>query len=182
MKKVFLILFILLDITVMLGAAVLLYRHFGGTGLDALGLSSRPAFQGTTVAPPTPDSGEAPVRSSTNSLISTPAVNTSTSGVVGTSPAPNEAGSRNIKFSYRNPKAKQVAIRADFTGWKAVPMQKDAAGIWTHQAALTPGEYAYCFTVDDKTFKDPANKRTKQIGRTFVSAILVKPNPSAPAQ
>ena len=65
-------------------------------------------------------------------------------------------------FSYRNSHAKRVAIRADFTGWKAEPMQRDAAGVWTYKAALSPGEYAYCYSVDDKPpLKDPINKRTK---------------------
>jgi hypothetical protein len=91
--------------------------------------------------------------------------------------APAGTGSRRILFSYRNPRARVVAIRADFTGWKAEPMQKSANGTWTYMVTLTPGEYAYCYTADDKTFKDPANKRTKQIGRTLVSAILVAPPP-----
>ena len=91
---------------------------------------------------------------------------------------PAESGTRKILFSYRSPHAHQVSIRADFTGWKAQPMQKAANGSWTYQAQLTPGEYAYCYTADDKTFKDPANKRTKVIGRTTVSAILVEALPA----
>jgi 1,4-alpha-glucan branching enzyme len=90
-------------------------------------------------------------------------------------PAANDSSGRKILFSYRNPKAKKVAIRADFNGWKAEPMQKDARGVWTYQAALTPGEYAYCFAVDDKITRDPANKRTKRIGETSVSSIVVQP-------
>jgi len=90
--------------------------------------------------------------------------------------------SRKILFTYRNPHVKQVSIRADFTGWKAEPMQKAPNNSWTYQALLSPGEYAYCFTADDKTFKDPANKRTKQIGRTLVSAIVVEGLPSKPAK
>jgi 1,4-alpha-glucan branching enzyme len=88
---------------------------------------------------------------------------------------------RKILFTYRNPHAKAVSIRADFTGWKAEPMKKAAGGSWTYRAQLTPGEYAYCYTADDKTFKDPANKRTKQIGRTTVSAILVEALPAKAA-
>src|ERR1700743_2069793 len=53
---------------------------------------------------------------------------------------------RNIGFTYKNVKAKQVLIRADFTGWKGVPMKRDASGLWSYSAQLIPGEYAYCFT------------------------------------
>ena len=93
-------------------------------------------------------------------------------------PPPGESTSRKILFTYRNSHARQVSIRADFTGWKAQAMNKAANGVWTYQAPLPPGEYAYCFTADDKTFKDPANKRTKVIGRTTVSAILVEALPA----
>jgi len=95
-------------------------------------------------------------------------------------PAPADSTTRKILFSYHNAHAKHASIRADFTGWKAEAMQKSASGEWTYLARLTPGEYAYCYTVDDKTFKDPANKRTKQIGRTMVSAILVEPFAAKP--
>ncbi len=88
---------------------------------------------------------------------------------------------RKNKFSYWNPKAKQVAIRADFTGWKAEAMHKDAKGMWVYQANLIPGEYYYCFAADDKKpITDPANPLKKRIGTTFVSAVVVKPASPAP--
>ena len=96
--------------------------------------------------------------------------------------APAESTTRKILFTYRNSRVRQVSIRADFTGWKAQPMVKAANGNWTYLAQLTPGEYAYCFTADDKTFKDPANKRTKVIGRTTVSAIMVEALPTKKAK
>src|SRR4029077_8460889 len=91
--------------------------------------------------------------------------------------APNQ---HKILFAYRNAKARKVMIRADFTGWRAEPMQKDANNIWRYTALLEPGEYAYCFSVDNKSIRDPANKRTKQVGKPFVSAIVVKAPPAAP--
>ena len=71
-------------------------------------------------------------------------------------------------------------IRADFTGWRAEPMQKEPGGhTWKYMAVLEPGEYAYCFSVDDKSIRDPANKRTKQVGKTRVSSIVVQPPASS---
>jgi hypothetical protein len=119
-----------------------------------------------------------------HAAVPVPAVSSSTVPVAGNA-APGvfaESATRKMLFKYHNPKARQVAIRADFTGWKAEPMQKESGGFWTYTATLSPGEYAYCFTVDDKTFKDPANKRTKQIGRTMVSAIVVGALPSKAAK
>jgi 1,4-alpha-glucan branching enzyme len=81
-------------------------------------------------------------------------------------------------FSYANSKARQVALRADFTGWKAEAMKRDARGIWTFRTNLPPGEYAYIFMVDDSPKKDPANKRTKRIGTTQVSAVVIKAAPA----
>ena len=90
--------------------------------------------------------------------------------------------SRKIGFSYRNSRAKKVMIRADFTGWRAEAMEKDpATGAWKYMAVLEPGEYAYCFSVDDKSIKDPANKHTKLVGKTVVSSIIVQPPAAAPA-
>lgn len=173
MKKVLLLVLILLDIVIMASAAFFLYMHMTkhSNGSMVRMLTSAPAPLMNQPANP----GVAIPRS--GSLI----VASSSTAVIASSQPPMEGGMRKILFSYRNPKAKEVFIRADFTGWKADAMHKDAKGMWIYQANLLPGEYAYCFTVDDKTFRDPANKRTKQIGRTYVSAIIVKP-PSPPPQ
>ena len=153
MKKAFLALFILVDLALMAAAGYFLYRRM------TAGAAAMPMKISREV----------------------PAIHTSTmtaSGGLLTSPAstavPAEGNMRKILFTYPNAKARQVAIRADFTGWKAEVMNRNDKGVWTYQATLAPGEYAYCYTVDDKTFKDPANKKTKQIGRTFVSAITVE--------
>ncbi len=159
MKKALLGLFILFDLALIGGSSYMLYLQFQKYQTGQTGVMSSPA--GTP--------------SATNGM--TPAVSTSTAKLSSNSldiPPAGESTARKILFSYRNSRSRQVAIRADFTGWKAEPMTKDAKGNWTYLAHLSPGEYAYCYTADDKTFKDPANKRTKQIGRTLVSAILVE--------
>lgn len=160
MKQSFLVLFILADLGIMGGAGFFLYKH-----LTSGAKPVTPAVTPTT----NPIASVSPATSSgTASSLITPVATNVTPG------ASSDASMRKILFTYHNPKARQVAIRADFTGWKAEAMARDDRGVWTYQAHLLPGEYAYCFTVDDKTFKDPANKRTKQIGRTFVSAIVVE--------
>lgn len=162
MKKFFLTIFLLLDLAVIGGAAVFLYTYVNSKRFAGAVPLSKPAAVPIVAripapAPTVPGAGAAPAKPAAPSSVSTPA-----------SPY------RNIGFSYRNSKAKQVLIRADFTGWKGVAMKRDASGVWTYTVQLTPGEYAYCFTVDDKIIRDPDNKRTKLIAQTKVSAIEVK--------
>ncbi len=159
MKKFFLVLFILFDLLLIAGGTYVLFRHVKGR------LPLLKTMVKRTVVTPAPGSvspSTAPVRAAGSGLLSAPPT------------APTESGLRKIKFAYRNSNAKQVSIRADFTGWKAEPMQKEAGGTWTYVASLTPGEYAYCFTVGERIINDPANKRTKVIGRTTVSSIVVE--------
>jgi hypothetical protein len=161
MKKFFLGVFILIDLGLIGGSGYVLFRYVKDK-LPAHTILSLSQTIGSSTAPAAAATG-------TGGLLPTPAAST-------------DSSVRKILFSYRNPHAKQVSIRADFTGWKAEAMQKGAKGVWTYQVPLTPGEYAYCFTVDDKTFKDPANKRTKVIGRTTVSAIMVEARPAKAAK
>lgn len=165
MKKALLALFILFDIA-LIGGSVFVLKSFlqgkmpSGAGRDRSG----------------PPAASAP---------SLPSVSTSAVSAAGaptqTPPEPENSTTRKIKFAYHNSRARKVAIRADFTGWKAEPMVKEANGVWTYNVALTPGEYAYCFSVDDKIpLKDPANKRTKVIGKAVVSAIVVQALPAKP--
>ena len=166
MKRVFLGCFIFFDLALIAGSAFVLFAYISGKmPAPPLPLLRAPAKTSSS-AGETRTGSTTPVKAAGN---------------VFTAPASSAVtATRKILFSYRNSHARQVSIRADFTGWKAEPMQKGANGHWTYQAQLTPGEYAYCYTADDKTFKDPANKRTKQIGRTPVSAIVVEALPSKP--
>lgn len=163
MKKSFIGAFIAADLLLITGSASVLYTYvhhvMSGRPGAALPKASAPLTESTT-----------PTMATSKPLGNVPP----------TPAAANDNSSRNILFKYHSPHARQVSIRADFTGWKAEAMQKADNDNWTYQAQLTPGEYAYCYTADDKTFKDPMNKRTKQIGRTLVSAIVVEALPSSP--
>ena len=164
MKKVFLGLFIFLDLVMISASAYVLYAYIlRQAPVRAASKSTAPAPAGPSAA-----------------AVSTAPV--TTSGNAFNVPSLPSTTARKILFSYHNSRAKKVSVRADFTGWKAEEMRKTANGVWTYQAILSPGEYAYCYTADDKTFKDPANKRTKQIGRTMVSAIVVEALPSKPVK
>jgi len=156
-KKFFLGSFILLDLAVMAASAYVLYTYVSQRMSRHVAIPSA----GVVPAPPplnagTPSAGAVPASATAIASASAPLTQTK-------------------MFSYRNSHAKHVAIRADFTGWKAETMQRDSAGVWTYKAVLSPGEYAYCFSVDDKPpLKDPVNKRTKLIGKAVVSAIVVE--------
>jgi len=157
MKRFFLGLFILFDI--------------GAIGASGYILT---AYIRNQVASPSLPA-TAPDKAAAKSPLSSPSTMAVTAGSPTAGGAPPETSALNKSFSYRNSRAKHVAIRADFTGWKAAPMTRDDKGVWTYTIALTPGEYAYCYSVDDKPpLKDPANKRTKLIGRAVVSAIVVE--------
>lgn len=175
MKKIHLQVFILVDLAVMAAAGYVLY-------LQVMSKPAADAARGSVGA----FSDRPPVAAkidAARSDVSTSAAAGWTSSL-NTVVAPSSAapGMRRILFSFSNAKAKQVSLRADFTGWKAEAMRRDARGVWTYQANLIPGEYAYIFTMDDKPIRDPANKRTKRIGTTQVSAILVKPVLSQPTK
>jgi len=172
-KKFLLTLFILVDLVVLVGAAGFLFFYVQGKPLPIpesmmpvrLPTRSPTAVSAPAAAPVIPAAPVA-VSTGTSSAFIPPVVNSGAPGV------------RNLRFTYKNSKAKEVAIRADFTGWRAKPMTRDAAGVWTFDAQLTPGEYAYCFAVDSKIIPDPASKRSKRIGQNTVSAIEVKPAPA----
>ena len=176
MKKLLLIGFILADLAVIFVAAIYLYVQIKGKPPAIL--SSVPAFAKVagSLAPPhaAPAAGSA-APAETSSPSSANPITAPTAAPAGTA-----ANSRKILFTYRNSKPKKVMIRADFTGWRAEAMEKDAAsGSWKYTATLEPGEYAYCFSVDNKSIRDPANKHTKLVGKTVVSSIVVQPAPAA---
>lgn len=46
-------------------------------------------------------------------------------------------------------KTTYVAVIGDFTGWREVPLTKQANNIWTLTQTLEPGDHAYSFVVND---------------------------------
>lgn len=83
---------------------------------------------------------------------------------------------RNIGFSFRNSKAKKVAIIGSFNNWVPQPLIKGENHTWKISLALTPGEYTYNFVVDGRPLRDPFNAKISNAGRGFASSYL-KVNP-----
>jgi 1,4-alpha-glucan branching enzyme len=60
-------------------------------------------------------------------------------------------------FSVTAPTATSVLLAGDFTHWqeKAIPMKKQADGVWKASVKLAPGTYHYRFVVDGQWCDDP---------------------------
>jgi 1,4-alpha-glucan branching enzyme len=60
-------------------------------------------------------------------------------------------------FRINEPNAQKVLLAGDFTDWqnRAVPLQKEAGGIWSVTVNLAPGKHAYLFMVDGQWCEDP---------------------------
>lgn len=61
-------------------------------------------------------------------------------------------------FSITAPTAMSVLLAGDFTHWQqaAIPMEKQAGGIWKTVVKLGPGTHHYRFIVDGQWRDDPA--------------------------
>ncbi len=73
---------------------------------------------------------------------------------------PPEVTEEGVLFRYYNPKAKKVALVADFNDWKPNQVQLfniDGDGVWQKIVPLKKGKYEYKFIVDGQWTKDPAN-------------------------
>ena len=167
MKKFLLMVFIAIDLFIIVGAGRVLVERLRPQTIP-VGFSND-KFPLRSISTPTP-------------RLPSPAVQTPVAAPAPVSLAPAASSTRKILFSYRNSKAKKVMIRADFTGWKAEPMQTDKRNTWRYTAELEPGEYAYCFSIDGKSLRDPANKRTKKVGTTVVSTVVIAAPSSVPTR
>ena len=80
-----------------------------------------------------------------------------------------------VTFRLRAPRATQVILRGE---WKPedIPMEKDAAGVWSVTVESLPREvYAYSFAVDGLTIPDPLNTSLKLSARGATQSIVVIP-------
>ena len=72
-----------------------------------------------------------------------------------------------VRFSIRQPGAKQVALAGDFNQWEPVALSpsSEEAGLFTIEVPLDAGDYSYSFVVDGRRWiADPAADRIVEDG------------------
>ncbi|MBK8870423.1 MAG: hypothetical protein IPN19_05125 [Elusimicrobia bacterium] len=72
-------------------------------------------------------------------------------------------------FSYDSSKAKSVQLVGDFNKWMPQNFDRDPKGRWSLSVPLAPGDYSYSFIVDEKTIRDPYQRRTDAKGRSLLT-------------
>src|SRR5687767_1687107 len=78
-----------------------------------------------------------------------------------------------VAFTYADPRAAEVALAGDFTGWAPRPMRLEADG-WTLEVGpLAPGAYAYKYIVDGRWRGDPENPLGRDDGYGGRNAAFV---------
>ena len=76
---------------------------------------------------------------------------------------------RNILFTYRNSRPKEVYVIGDFNGWRKVDkMKKGKNHTWKLAKKLAPGYYRYKYWVDGRKIRDPNNKRVDANGNSYI--------------
>jgi len=82
---------------------------------------------------------------------------------------------RNVKFSVKYPKAKEVDLVADFNLWgeHKVKLEDNGAGTFSKTVILPQGEYKYYYKVDGKEIKDASAIRSEVCGGKEVSVRVV---------
>lgn len=74
-----------------------------------------------------------------------------------------ELSEEDITLRYRAPKARQVSLMASWAGYRPVPMQQDAEGVWSITLPRPEPElYTYTFLVEGLE-KEPGLVRTIDI-------------------
>lgn len=85
-----------------------------------------------------------------------------------------ELSEEGLTLRYRAPKARQVSLMASWTGYRPVPMQQDAEGVWSITLPRPEPElYTYTFLVDGLSVLDPSNVFVQRDGKRYMNAVLV---------
>ncbi len=65
---------------------------------------------------------------------------------------------RNVRFTFKAPKAKEVFLMAEFNLWgqHKLELESTGSGIFSKTVILPQGEYKYYYNVDGKDMKDPS--------------------------
>ncbi len=68
------------------------------------------------------------------------------------------AAPKRVQFEFSTPEAQEVFVTGEFNNWdtKAIPLKKNANGMWKITIPLTPGRYEYRFVSDGSWENDPS--------------------------
>ncbi len=90
-------------------------------------------------------------------------------------PSADKMEVRKVKFTYYNPKAKEVYLNADFNLWGRYEMrlEKDSNGEFSAVCVLPQGDYKYYFSADGVDFADKKNNQKAKYGDKEVSVKTV---------
>jgi enterochelin esterase family protein len=81
---------------------------------------------------------------------------------------------RRVTFRLLAPKAGEAQVQGNWPGGRGLPMNRDAAGVWSATtAALPPDLWAYTFSVDGVRTLDPNNYNVARDGVGFMNTLLV---------
>jgi hypothetical protein len=81
-----------------------------------------------------------------------------------------------VRFELADPNARAVAVAGSFNGWRAeaLPMRRDAGGVWSVTVPLPLGEYQYQFVVDgDRWVSDPTAHALEDDGFGGRNSVIV---------
>lgn len=96
-------------------------------------------------------------------------------GAVKPLPSADKMEVRKVKFTYYNPKAKEVYLNADFNLWGRykMPLEKDSNGEFSVTCVLPQGDYKYYFSADGVARTDNKNRQKVKYGEMEVSVKTV---------
>jgi enterochelin esterase family protein len=87
--------------------------------------------------------------------------------------SPEIAAGGSVTFRLQAPKAAEVQLNGNWPNGRGVAMAKDANGVWSATATLTPELWAYTFLVDGVRTLDPNNYNVARDGVGFMNTVLV---------
>jgi AMP-activated protein kinase-like protein len=88
---------------------------------------------------------------------------------------PAQGAGVTVRMNFYSPQAKQVSVAGDFNKWQtdALPMSRQAGGVWTIDLTLKPGVYTYMFVVDGKAWvTDPDAETYEDDGFGNKNAVM----------
>lgn len=84
-----------------------------------------------------------------------------------------------VEFSWPAPDAERVEVVGAFHGWfeQAIPLTRDADGVWSVRLKLGAGQYLYRYLVDGETWRvdEEAHGRCRSVDGYVKSRLWLPP-------